>query len=83
MKGEDLKEYVQRFNRKVVLIPDLQDGIVYTAFLNGLLPNRFKFSLAESKVTTLADALRKLKTLSKQQRYVQEMSSSMKRVERG
>ena len=24
-KGEDLKEYVMRFNREVVLIPDLQD----------------------------------------------------------
>jgi len=42
------------------LIPDLQDGIAYTAFLNGLLPGRFKFSLAESKVTILVDALRKL-----------------------
>jgi len=39
------------------LIPDLQDGVAYAAFLNGLLPGRFKFSRAESKVTTLVEAL--------------------------
>ena len=55
--GEDLKRYVRRFNHEAVLIPDLQDGVAYAAFLNGLLPGRFKFSLAESKVTTLAEAL--------------------------
>jgi len=58
-RGEDLKEYVRRFNHEAVLIPDLQDGVAYTAFLNGLLPGKFKFSLAESKVTTLAEALRR------------------------
>jgi len=41
------------------LIPDLQDGVAYVASLNGLLPGKFKFSLAKSKVTTLAKALRK------------------------
>jgi len=55
--GEDLKGYVRRFNHEVVLILDLQDGVAYIAFLNGLLPGRFKFSLAESKVTTLVEAL--------------------------
>ena len=59
MKGEDLKEYVMRFKRETVLIPDLQDGIAYTTFLNGLLPGRFKFSLGESKVAILANALRR------------------------
>jgi len=57
-KGEDLKEYVRRFNRKAVLIPNLQDGVAYITFINGLLPGRFKFSFAESKVTTLVDTLR-------------------------
>jgi len=56
--GEDLKEYIRRFNHEAVLIPDLQDGEAYMAFLNELLPGIFKFSLAESKVTTIADALR-------------------------
>jgi len=50
---------VRRFNREAVLIPDLQDGLAYIAFLNGLLPGRVKLSFIESKVTTLADALRK------------------------
>jgi len=56
-RGEDLKSYVRRFNHEVALIPDLQDRVAYAAFLNGLLPGRFKFSLAESKVTTLVEAL--------------------------
>ena len=52
-KGEDLKEYVMRFNRGAILIPDLQDGIAYVAFLNGLLLGRFKFSLVKSNVCLL------------------------------
>ena len=50
-KEEDLKEYVMRFNREAVLISNLQDGIAYTTFLNGLLLGIFKFFLVESKVT--------------------------------
>ena len=56
-RGEDLKGYIRRLNHEAVLIPDLQDDVAYVAFLNGLLPGRFKFSLAESKVTTLVEAL--------------------------
>jgi len=56
-RGEDLKGYIRRFNHEAVLIPDLQDGVAYAALLNELLPGRFKFSLAESKVTTLVEAL--------------------------
>ena len=52
-----MKGYVCRFNHEAVLIPGLQDGVAYAAFLNGLFPGRFKFSLAESKVTTLVEAL--------------------------
>jgi len=59
MKGEDLKEYVLRFNHGTILIPDLQDGVPYIAFLNRLFPGQFKFSPAASKVTALADALRR------------------------
>jgi len=40
-------------------IPNLQDGVAYAAFFNGLLSGRFKFSLAKSKVTTLVEALRR------------------------
>ena len=42
-----------------MLIPDLEDGVAYTSFLNGLKNGRFKFSLVEHKETTLAEALRK------------------------
>jgi len=41
------------------LIFDLEDRVVYASFLNGLNDGRFKFSLAEQKKTTLAEALRK------------------------
>ena len=34
--------------------------MIYTAFLNGLLPGRFKFSLAESNVATLGESLRRV-----------------------
>jgi len=58
-RGEDLKEYVRRFNHEAALVPDLQDGVAYTTLINRLLPGKFKFSLVESKVTTIVDALRK------------------------
>jgi len=59
IKGENMKEYVMRLNREAILIPDLQDGVAYMTFLNGLLPRRLKFSLTESKVMILAEALRR------------------------
>ena len=42
-----------------MLIPDLEDGVAYTSFLNGLKRGRFRFSLAEQKETTLDEARRK------------------------
>jgi len=50
---------VKRFHQEVVLIPNLEEGVAYTSFLNGLKSRRFKFSLAEQKEITLAEALRK------------------------
>jgi len=35
--------------------------VAYATLLNGLLPRRFKFSLAESEVTKLAEALKRAK----------------------
>jgi len=46
-----------RFNREAILISNLQGGVTYTTFLNGLLSGRFKFFFAESRVTTLVEAL--------------------------
>jgi len=51
-----------RFNYEAMLIPDLQDGVAYVAFLKGLLMGHLKVSLAENKVTALANALRRCKT---------------------
>ena len=39
---------------------DLEDGVAYTSFLNGLKSGQIKFSLTEQKETTLAEALRKV-----------------------
>jgi len=50
-----------RFNCEAILISDLQDGVACTTFLNELLPGSFKFSFAESKVTTLEEALKRAK----------------------
>jgi len=47
------------------LIPDLQDGVAHAVFYNGLFPGKFKFSLAKSKVATLAEALRKAQSFIK------------------
>jgi len=69
-RGEDLKGYIRRFNHEAILIPDLQDGVAYAAFLNGLLPGRFKFSLAESRVTTVVEAMGRAQSLFKPLRYV-------------
>ena len=44
---ESLAEFVRRFHQEAVLIPELEDGVAYTFFLNGLKSGRFKFSLAE------------------------------------
>ncbi|KAJ8429923.1 hypothetical protein Cgig2_021758 [Carnegiea gigantea] len=47
------------FNREVIPISDLPNGVAYRTFLNVLLLRRFIFSLAESKVMKLAKALRR------------------------
>ena len=39
-RGKDLKGYVRRFNHEAVLIPNLQDGLAYAAFLNGNMRRR-------------------------------------------
>jgi len=40
-----LEDCVMGFNWEIVLIPNLQDSVAYMAYLNGLLPKYFKFSL--------------------------------------
>ena len=52
-------DFVEHFHQEAVLIPDLEDAVVYISFLNGLKNGWFKFALAEQKETTLAEALRK------------------------
>jgi len=82
-RGEDLKGYVHRFNHEVILIPGLQDGVAYAAFLNGLLTGRFKFSLADSKVTTLVEALGRAQASFRPPKYVLGTSPHGRRARRG
>jgi len=56
---ESLAKFVKRFHQEAVLTPDLEDGVAYTSFLNGLKSGHSKFSFAKQKETTLAKALRK------------------------
>jgi len=44
---ESLAEFVKRLHQEAVLIPDLEDGMAYTSFLNSLQSGRLKFSLAK------------------------------------
>ena len=48
--------FVKCFHQEAVLIPNLEDSVAYTSFLSGLKNGQFKFSLAEPKETTLAEA---------------------------
>jgi len=50
-------EFVKRFHQEAVLIPDPEDRVAYTSFLNDLKSWHFRFSLAKQKETTLAEAL--------------------------
>ena len=56
---ESLAKFVKRFHQEVVLIPDVEDRVACTSFLNGLRSRCFKFSLAGQKEITSAKALRK------------------------
>lgn len=55
---ESLVEFVKCFLHEAIFILDLEAGMMYTSFLNGLENRRFKFSLAEQKETSHAEALR-------------------------
>jgi len=57
------------FHQELVLIPDLEDEVVYTSFLNGLKNERFKFPLAEQKETTLARHSGRMLISSEQLKY--------------
>ena len=57
--------------------------MAYTALLNGLLLGRFKFSLADSKVTTLVEALGRAQSLFRPPKYVSGTSPRGKRARRG
>ena len=50
---ESLADFIKCFHQEAVLIPDLEDRVADTSFLNGLKSGRFKFSLTKQKETTL------------------------------
>jgi len=49
-KGKDLKEYVPRFNREAVLIPNLQDGVAYSAFFMDYSQGDSSFPLLKARL---------------------------------
>jgi len=55
-KISPLSKFVKRIHQEIVLIPDLTDGMAYTC----LLSDRFKFSLAKQKETSLARPFKKV-----------------------
>ena len=42
------------------MLPNFEEGVAYTSFLNNLRNGQFKFSLAEQKETTVAKPQRKV-----------------------
>ena len=58
--NESLAEFMKRCYQEVVLILDLDVGVAYTSFLNGLRSGCLRFSLSKQKETTLAKALKKV-----------------------
>ena len=62
------------------MIPDLEDGLEYILFLNGLKSRWFKFSQAEQKETTLVEALRKAVDFIHSTEIYTESTNSPKRA---
>lgn len=53
--NESLRSYVQRFNLKMLQIPDLADCVAFDNFIKGLAPTRFKFEIVRKGMHTLQE----------------------------
>ncbi|XP_021866285.2 uncharacterized protein [Spinacia oleracea] len=56
---ESLRDYLGRFNREVVLIPDMKSDVAILALTHGLRKSRYRDYLAKKNVSNLGAALEK------------------------
>jgi len=56
-EDEMLRSYIARFNKEVLLIDEVDDKILVTAFTNGLRKRKFLFSLYKNDRKTMLDVL--------------------------
>lgn len=57
VKGESLRDYVSRFNQEVMQVDDADEKVVLTAFMGGLLPTKFTFTLSKSPPNNMAELM--------------------------
>lgn len=77
---ECLADFIKCLHQEAVLIPNLEDEVAYTSFLNNLKSGWFRFSLAEQKETTLAEALRKLADFIRATKICAESTNAPKKA---
>lgn len=58
-KDESLRSYETRFNKEALLIDEVDDKVVVTAFTSGLKRREFLFSIYKNNPKTMAKALYK------------------------
>ncbi|XP_059663886.1 uncharacterized protein LOC132309611 [Cornus florida] len=56
-KGESLRDYIGRFNTKMLQVEEADDKVALAAFMGGLQTSRFLFSLSEEPPTSMAELL--------------------------
>ena len=58
-KGESLRQYITRFNKKLLQVDEAKDQVILTTFQAGLLPGDFFFSITKSPPKTVGELLHK------------------------
>uniref|UniRef100_A0A2N9FAL0 Retrotransposon gag domain-containing protein n=1 Tax=Fagus sylvatica TaxID=28930 RepID=A0A2N9FAL0_FAGSY len=58
--GESLRSYLTKFNREVLLVNEVDDKFILTAFMSDLQPENFLFSMHKDPPSTMAEMMRVL-----------------------
>uniref|UniRef100_A0A2N9GAI6 Uncharacterized protein n=1 Tax=Fagus sylvatica TaxID=28930 RepID=A0A2N9GAI6_FAGSY len=56
-KGETLRSYLTRFNKETLLVDGADDKVVLTAFISGLQPGDFLFSVYKDPPSTMTEMM--------------------------
>jgi hypothetical protein len=55
--GESLRSYLTKFNREVLLVNEVDDKFILTAFMSDLQPENFLFSMYKDPPSTMAEMM--------------------------